>query len=59
MNEKKNKAKLLEIKEAMKNFPKEVRRQERAHREDMKVQKAFGTLSLKPEKSNKSPRQGF
>ena len=42
MTEKEAKAKLKEIKKAMKAFPKEVRRQERAHQEEMKIRKAFG-----------------
>ncbi len=46
MTEKEAKAKLIGIKKAMESFPKEVRRQERAHREEMKVKKAFGKLSL-------------
>jgi hypothetical protein len=37
-----------------KSFPKEVRRQERAHREEVKVQKAFGKLSLEPKKAKRS-----
>jgi predicted CopG family antitoxin len=47
MTEKEAKAKLKELKKAMDSFPDEVRRQVRAHREEMKVQKAFGKLSLK------------
>ncbi len=50
MTEKQAKAKLNEIKKSMESFPKEVRRQERAHREEMKVRKAFGKLSLEPKK---------
>ena len=46
MSEKENKAKLREIKKALKAFPAEVRRQERAHLYQMKVQKRFGKLSL-------------
>ena len=48
MTEKENKAKLDQIKKAMKAFPKEVRRQELAHRHEMKIRKAFGKLSLDP-----------
>ncbi len=47
MTEKEAKAKLKGIKKAMESFPKEVRRQERALREEMKIQRAFGKLSLK------------
>jgi hypothetical protein len=47
MTEKEAKAKLKEIKKAMESFPKEIRRQERAHREEMKIRKAFGKLSFK------------
>jgi hypothetical protein len=54
MTEKKAKTKLKEIKKAMESFPKEVRRQERAYREEMKIRKAFGSLSLIPQ-SNKRP----
>ncbi len=44
-------AELREIKTAMNSFPKKVRRQERTHREEMKVRKAFGKLSLEPKKT--------
>ena len=54
MTEKESKIKLREIKKAMKSFPKEVRRQERAHREEMKVQKAFGKIQLEPKKTKRS-----
>lgn len=54
MTEKESKAKLREIKKAMESFPKEVRRQERAHREEMKIQKAFGKLQLEPKKAKRS-----
>jgi hypothetical protein len=54
VNPKKGEAKLRAINEALKAFPAEVRRQERAHREEMKIRKAFGKLSLKPVKSKKS-----
>lgn len=54
MTEKEAKAKLKEIKKAMESFPREVRRQERDHREEMKVRKAFGSLSLTP-RSKKRP----
>ena len=54
MTEKESRAKLLGIKKAMESFPKEVRRQERAHREQMKVQKAFGKLSLEALKTKRS-----
>lgn len=53
MTEKEAKAKLKEIDQALKSFPKEVRRQERAHREEMKVRKAFGKLSLEPKKTKR------
>ncbi len=53
MTEKESQAKLQEIKKAMQSFPQEVRRQERAHREEMKIQKAFGKLSLEPKKDPK------
>jgi Transglycosylase SLT domain len=57
MTEKEAKAKLKEIKKAMKSFPKEVRRQERAHREEMKIKKAFGKLSLhRPSKLHAKPK---
>lgn len=46
MTEKEARAKLKEMNKAMESFPKEVRRQERAYREEMKVRKAFGKLSL-------------
>lgn len=46
MTGKEAKAKLKEIKKAMESFPREVRRQERDHREEMKIRKAFGSLSL-------------
>ncbi len=49
MTEKEAKAKLLEIEQAMKSFPNEVRRQERAYREEIKIRKAFGKISLAPE----------
>jgi hypothetical protein len=49
VNEKKGQAKLREIEEAMKSFPKEVRRQERAYRAELKIRKAFGKISLEPE----------
>ncbi len=42
MTEKEAKTKLKEIKKAMESFPKEVRRQERAYREETKIRKAFG-----------------
>lgn len=54
MTEEEAQAKLKEIKKAMNSFPQEVRRQERAHREEMKVRKAFGKLSLKPKNSKRS-----
>ena len=58
MTEKEGKAKLREINEAMKSFPKEIRRQERAYREEMKVIRAFGKLSLEPKKiKRRSPRR--
>lgn len=50
MTEKEAKAKLKEIKKAMEAFPAEIRRQERAHREEMKIKKAFGKLSLTQKK---------
>jgi hypothetical protein len=53
MTEKESKAKLRNIKKAMESFPKEVRRQELAHREDMKMRKAFGKLSLEPRKAKR------
>lgn len=46
MTKKENEAKIREMKKAMKQFPKEIRLQERAHREEMKIRKAFGKLSL-------------
>lgn len=46
MTEKETTATLKAIKKAIENFPREVRRQERAYREEIKVMKAFGTLSL-------------
>ena len=46
MTEKKGQAKLREIKKALRAFPAEVRRQERAYRHEMKVQKEFGKLSF-------------
>ncbi len=51
MTKKTNQETLREMKEALKGFPKEVRRQERAHRHDMKIEKAFGKLCLVPTKS--------
>lgn len=53
MTEKEAKAKLREIEKAMESFPAEVRRQERAYREEMKVRKAFGDLSLKLKKAKR------
>jgi hypothetical protein len=60
MTKKENAAKLREIREALKRFPAEIRRQERAHREAAKIQKAFGTLRMKivPEKANTRLKQG-
>ena len=46
MTGKEAKTKLKEIRKAIKSFPKEVRRQELAYREKMKIRKAFGNLSL-------------
>ncbi len=53
MTDAEHKAKLREIEEAMKFFPQEIRRQERVHREKMKIQKAFGKLSLTPKKAKR------
>ena len=53
---KESKAKLLEIEKAMKSFPKEVRRQERVYLAEMKIRKAFGKISLEPEKLKKSKK---
>ncbi|MGK5082604.1 hypothetical protein WDW37_04800 [Bdellovibrionota bacterium FG-1] len=50
MNKKEAAAKLRGIKKSLEKFPAEVRRQEWAHREEMKVRKAFGKLSLKSKK---------
>ena len=50
MKKKEWQAKLLKMEKAMEAFPQEVRRQERAHREDLKVRKAFGKISLKIKK---------
>ena len=55
MTEKEAKAKLKEIKKAMESFPREVRRQEWAHREEMKIRKAFGKLSIASKKPKKLP----
>lgn len=40
-------AKVREIEDAMKDFPKEVKRQERAWRHEKKIRKGFRKLSLK------------
>jgi hypothetical protein len=53
MTEKESKAKLRAIKKAMESFPEEVRRQERAHHEEMKIRKAFGKISLEPKRTRK------
>ncbi len=47
MTERESEAKLRRIKKAMEGFPKEVRREARAYREEMKIKKAFGKLSFK------------
>ncbi|MEK6706446.1 MAG: hypothetical protein AABZ06_11730 [Bdellovibrionota bacterium] len=51
MTKNESKARILEIKKALESFPKEVRRQARAHREQIKVQKAFGKLSFTSKKT--------
>lgn len=48
MTKKENDAKLREMKKALRSFPAAVRRQERAYKEEMKIRKAFGKLSLLP-----------
>jgi hypothetical protein len=53
LTDKEYKAKLREIKKAIAAFPNEVRRQERAYREEMKIIKAFGKLSLNPPKAKR------
>jgi len=50
MTEREAKAKLRRIEKAMESFLKEVRRQEWAHREEMKIRRAFGKISLAPKK---------
>jgi hypothetical protein len=50
---KESKVKLQRIEKAMESFPKEVRRQERAYRQEMKVRAAFGKISLEPKKVKK------
>ena len=50
MTKKASQATLRGIEKAMELFPKEVRRQERAHRHEMKIQKAFGKICLTPSK---------
>ena len=54
MTEKEAKTKLKEIKKSLDSFPKEIRRQERAHQEEMKVQKAFGKISLETKRAKRS-----
>lgn len=46
MTEKEDKAEIKKMKKALESFQKEVRRQERAYREEMKIIKAFGEVSF-------------
>lgn len=46
MKQKETSARDKELKKAMEFFPREIRRQELAHREEMRIKRAFGRLSL-------------
>ena len=48
MTRKKSRSKLEEIEEALKAFPKMIREQEKALREEKKILKRFGSLVLEP-----------
>lgn len=57
MTQDKSQKKLRAIEKAMESFPKFVRLQERAHREEMKIRKAFGKLSLEPKKAKSKSKK--